>query len=71
MKENDVTTPKKTALKVPLISVLVNQTPARGDAGPIWKHRPSWTGPAPVDTQGPHGASLSLHSGGVSVWAPG
>ena len=35
----------------------------------IWKHRPSWTGPAPVDRQGPHGASLTLHSGGVSIWA--
>ena len=61
--------PKKTALRVPLISVPVSQTPARSDSGPIWKHRPSWTGPAPVDRQGPHGASLTLHSGGVSIWA--
>ena len=50
MKENDVTTPQKTALKVPLISVLVSQNPAHGDSGPICKHRPSWTGPAPVSS---------------------
>lgn len=61
--------PQKTALRVPLISVPVNQTPACGDSGPIRKHRPSWTGHAPVDRQGPHGASLALHSGGVRVWA--